>query len=183
MVDAFSPSQAPAAGRVWAVGPLMRAVADTLAARFNPVAVRGEISGFSRAASGHCYFALKDETGQVRCAMFRRAADQLSFSPRDGQLVQARGKLDDRSPAGLLHTRQIFEDLRKDLATEYRVRDSLRSAMALCERHGDYNSRDLLLAQLRDTEEDHAYWLEKQLGLIEKIGLPNYLQSKMGEPA
>ena len=59
----------------------------------------------------------------------------------------------------------------------------MRSAMALCERHSDFNSRDLLLAQLRDTEEDHAYWLEKQLGLIEKIGLPNYLQSKMGEPA
>lgn len=77
----------------------------------------------------------------------------------------------------------VEEMLRKDLATEYRVRDSLRSAMALCERHSDFNSRDLLLAQLRDTEEDHAYWLEKQLGLIEKIGLPNYLQSKMGEPA
>ncbi|WP_366146702.1 exodeoxyribonuclease VII large subunit [Hydrogenophaga sp.] len=72
----------------------MRAVADTLAARFNPVAVRGEISGFSRAASGHCYFSLKDETGQVRCALFRRSAEQLTFAPRDGQLVQARGKLD-----------------------------------------------------------------------------------------
>ncbi len=80
MVDAFSASQPQAAGRVWAVGPLMRAVADTLAARFNPVAVRGEISGFSRAASGHCYFALKDETGQVRCALFRRSAEQLTFS-------------------------------------------------------------------------------------------------------
>lgn len=94
VVDAFSASQPLAAGRVWAVGPLMRAVADTLAARFNPVAVRGEISGFSRAASGHCYFALKDETGQVRCALFRRSAEQLTFSPRDGQLVEARGKLD-----------------------------------------------------------------------------------------
>lgn len=72
----------------------MRAVADTLAARFNPVAVLGEISGFSRAASGHCYFSLKDETGQVRCALFRRSAEQLKFSPRDGQLVEARGKLD-----------------------------------------------------------------------------------------
>lgn len=72
----------------------MRAVADTLSARFNPVAVRGELSGFSRAASGHCYFSLKDDTGQVRCAMFRRSADQLSFVPRDGQLVEARGKLD-----------------------------------------------------------------------------------------
>ncbi len=94
MVEPFSGTDAPSAGRVWAVGPLMRAVADTLAARFNPVAVRGEISGFSRAASGHCYFSLKDETGQVRCALFRRSAEQLTFAPRDGQLVQARGKLD-----------------------------------------------------------------------------------------
>lgn len=73
--------------------------------------------------------------------------------------------------------------LRKDLAVEYQVRDNLRAAMALCERHADYQSRDLLLAQLKDTEEDHAYWLEKQLGLIEKIGLPNYLQSQMGSAA
>ncbi len=92
--EPFQGSDAPSTGRVWAVGPLMRAVADTLAARFNPVAVRGEISGFSRAASGHCYFSLKDETGQVRCALFRRSAEQLTFAPRDGQLVQARGKLD-----------------------------------------------------------------------------------------
>lgn len=92
--EPFQGSDAPSTGRVWAVGPLMRAVADTLAARFNPVAVRGEISGFSRAASGHCYFSLKDETGQVRCALFRRSAEQLTFAPQDGQLVQARGKLD-----------------------------------------------------------------------------------------
>jgi exodeoxyribonuclease VII large subunit len=90
----------PAASRVWAVGPLMRAIADTLAARFNPVLVRGEISGFSRAASGHCYFSLKDESGQIRCAMFRRSADRLTFSPRDGQRVEAQGKLDVYGPRG-----------------------------------------------------------------------------------
>jgi exodeoxyribonuclease VII large subunit len=95
----FTP-KAPAAGVVWAVGPLMRAIADTLSARFNPVAVQGELSGFSRAASGHCYFTLKDDTGQVRCALFRRAADQLAFSPRDGQRVVARGKLDVYGPRG-----------------------------------------------------------------------------------
>jgi exodeoxyribonuclease VII large subunit len=86
--------------RVWAVGPLMQAIADALSVRFNPVAVRGEISGFSRAASGHCYFSLKDEGGQLRCAMFRRAADQLQFVPRDGLLVQAQGKLDVYGPRG-----------------------------------------------------------------------------------
>jgi exodeoxyribonuclease VII large subunit len=94
VAESFFDTDPPAARRVWAVGPLKRAVADTLSARFNPVAVRGELSGFSRAASGHCYFSLKDDTGQVRCAMFRRSADQLSFAPRDGQLVEARGKLD-----------------------------------------------------------------------------------------
>lgn len=84
---------APAARRVWAVGALCRAVADALEARFNPVAVRGEISGFSRAASGHCYFNLKDAQGQVRCAMFRRSAGMLDFQPRDGELVEVTGRL------------------------------------------------------------------------------------------
>ena len=79
--------------RVWTVGALCLAIADTLSARFNPVAVKGEISGFSRAASGHCYFNLKDDSGQIRCAMFKRAASALGFVPRDGELVEVRGKL------------------------------------------------------------------------------------------
>jgi exodeoxyribonuclease VII large subunit len=79
--------------RIWPVGALCRAIADALDARFNPVTVRGEITGFSRASSGHCYFSLKDESGQIRCAMFRRAATQLDFSPRDGELVEVRGRL------------------------------------------------------------------------------------------
>ena len=81
------------ARRVWAVGALCRAVADALEARFNPVSVRGEITGFSRAASGHCYFCLKDAQGQVRCAMFRRSASLLDFVPRDGELVEVTGRL------------------------------------------------------------------------------------------
>ncbi|TWO69962.1 exodeoxyribonuclease VII large subunit [Caenimonas sedimenti] len=81
------------APRIWAVGALCRAVADALDARFNPVAVRGEVSGFSRAPSGHCYFTLKDAQGQVRCAMFRRAASLLGFVPRDGDLVEVQGRL------------------------------------------------------------------------------------------
>ncbi|MFN4118081.1 exodeoxyribonuclease VII large subunit [Acidovorax sp.] len=81
------------APRVWEVGALCRAIADALEARFNPVAVRGEITGFSRASSGHCYFSVKDSQGQLRCAMFRRAASLLDFSPRDGELVELRGRL------------------------------------------------------------------------------------------
>ena len=66
--------------RVWSVGALVLAVADALAVRFAACTVRGELSGFSRAASGHCYFTLKDAEGaqaSLRCAMFRRAASLL----------------------------------------------------------------------------------------------------------
>lgn len=90
MPELPNPALAP---RVWEVGALCRAIADALEARFNPVAVRGEITGFSRAASGHCYFTVKDANGQLRCAMFRRAALLLDFSPRDGELVELRGRL------------------------------------------------------------------------------------------
>jgi bacterioferritin len=49
----------------------------------------------------------------------------------------------------------------------------------LCETEQDYQTREILKQLLKDTEEDHAYWLEQQLGLIEKIGSENYLQSQM----
>jgi exodeoxyribonuclease VII large subunit len=80
----------------WSVSALLLAVSDTLAARFSSVVVRGELSGFTRAASGHCYFSLKDADGApalVRCAMFRRAAAQLDFQPADGQRVELRGRI------------------------------------------------------------------------------------------
>ncbi|MBC7468507.1 MAG: exodeoxyribonuclease VII large subunit [Ramlibacter sp.] len=91
---------AAAGPRIWQVGALCRAIADALDARFNPVAVRGEVLGFSRAASGHCYFSLKDGDGQIRCAMFKRAAGLLDFSPRDGDSVEVLGRLDVYGPRG-----------------------------------------------------------------------------------
>lgn len=90
---AMTPETPALTPRIWQVGALCRAVADALDARFNPVTVRGELTGFSRAASGHCYFSIKDEAGQLRCAMFRRAASSLVFLPRDGDLVEVQGRL------------------------------------------------------------------------------------------
>ena len=97
----FPPTPRPAvpttgASRAWSVAALLLAVADALAARLGAVTVRGEISGFTRAASGHCYFTLKDSEGQaalLRCAMFRRAASLLDFRPADGQQVELRGRI------------------------------------------------------------------------------------------
>jgi len=68
---------------------------------------------------------------------------------------------------------------KNDLALEYHVVGALKAAMNICEEEQDYVTREMLRSQLDDTEQDHAYYLEKQLGLIDKIGLQNYLQSQM----
>lgn len=112
MFECGESAEAAAAGaHIWAVGDLCRAVADALSARFNPVTVRGEIFGFSRAASGHCYFSVKDAGGQIRCAMFRRAASLLDFSPSDGDSVELVGRLGVYEQRGDLQL--VVEELRR----------------------------------------------------------------------
>ncbi|MAD43463.1 MAG: bacterioferritin [Oceanospirillaceae bacterium] len=69
--------------------------------------------------------------------------------------------------------------LKADLDLEYAVVTHLREVMNYCESVKDYVTRDMLLKLLDDTEEDHAHWLEQQLGLIDRIGLQNYIQSQM----
>ena len=69
--------------------------------------------------------------------------------------------------------------LQSDLDVELAVDAALKEAIKLCEDSQDYVSREILEKLLDDTEVDHTWWLEKQLGLIDKIGLPNYLQSQM----
>lgn len=87
----------------WDVGALLLAAGDALQARFGAVTVRGELSALTRAGSGHWYFALKDLDGRpalLRCAMFRRNAGLVDFEPRDGQQVEARGRLAVYEPRG-----------------------------------------------------------------------------------
>ncbi|MEP7302486.1 MAG: exodeoxyribonuclease VII large subunit [Caldimonas sp.] len=88
----------------WSVSALIAAVAELVDAGFSACTVSGEISGFSRAASGHCYFNLKDPQGgaALRCAMFRRAAQLCDFLPRDGDAVELRGRLAVYEPRGEL---------------------------------------------------------------------------------
>jgi len=95
---------APNGARIWDVALLVQAIGEALQTCFGAVAVRGELAGFTRAASGHCYFHLRaaDGSAGLRCAMFRRAASVLDFSPRDGQAVELRGKLAVYEPRGEL---------------------------------------------------------------------------------
>ena len=91
--------------------------------------------------------------------------------------LEGKPNLTKREPLKIGST--VKEMLENDLALEYSVVKSLRAGIALCEQEQDYESRAMLVQQLEDTEEDHTYWLEKQLGLIERVGLENYLQSQM----
>ncbi|BBT18392.1 bacterioferritin [Pseudomonas sp. 1D4] len=72
------------------------------------------------------------------------------------------------------------EMLSSDLKLEHNALPDLKAAIAYCESVGDYGSRELL-EDILESEEEHIDWLETQLGLIEKVGLENYLQSQMDE--
>jgi len=69
--------------------------------------------------------------------------------------------------------------LSNDLILEMEVVAALKTSISLCEDENDFQTREILEKLLEDTEEDHVYWLEKQLGLINKIGLQNYIQSQI----
>lgn len=74
----------------------------------------------------------------------------------------------------------VKEILENDLEAELTVASSLREIIGICETENDYVTRDMLKKLLEDTEMDHIYWLEQHLGLIDKVGLQNYMQSQMG---
>jgi len=77
----------------------------------------------------------------------------------------------------------VKEILENDLEAELTVAASLREIIGTCELEHDYVTRDLLKKLLEDTEMDHIYWLERALGLIERVGVHNYIQSQMNGDA
>ena len=79
--------------RVWSVGELVRQVRGLVERSYGQIAVEGEISNWRPAASGHCYFTLKDRDAQLSVVMFRRQASLLRFAPKDGDAVRLRGQL------------------------------------------------------------------------------------------
>ena len=82
-------------------------------------------------------------------------------------------------PAAINVGTDVVSMLQADLNTELEVRAALKKGIKLCEEQQDYVTREILVNQLKDTEEDHAHWLEQQLRLIELVGIQNYLQSQL----
>lgn len=89
-------------------------------------------------------------------------------------MLGGRPDLATREPMDQAET--VEEMIQADLDLEYRVAEHLKAAIQRCEALQDYVTRDMLVIQLKDTEEDHAYYLEIQLRLIQQLGLQNYLQ-------
>lgn len=133
MTASFDPAAiAPEPRRdVYSVSRLNREARGLLESGFPSVWITGELSNFSRPASGHWYFTLKDECAQVRCAMFRPRNQWVRLTPRDGLqvllrarvgLYEARGEFqlvaDHMEEAGEGELRRRFEALKAKLAAE-----------------------------------------------------------------
>ncbi|NUF28313.1 Exodeoxyribonuclease VII large subunit [Gilliamella bombicola] len=116
---------------VLSVKDLNQIVKDLLSDAIGQVWLVGEVSNFSRPSSGHWYFSLKDDSAQVRCAMFRNSNFRAGFTPQNGQqvlvratvtLYEARGEyqlvIDKIQPAGAGLLQQKFEQLKKRLSDE-----------------------------------------------------------------
>ncbi len=105
------PRRAPAPLSVTQLTALVRSALDQ---EIGHVLVAGEISNLRAHGSGHVYFTLKDERSQLRCVMFRSAAQLLVFRPADGQQVVLRGRVDLYQERGEL---QIYVDTMEPLGT------------------------------------------------------------------
>jgi exodeoxyribonuclease VII large subunit len=117
--------------QVFAVSELNAALQRVLESDFQGIWVAGEISGCRVAASGHYYFALKDERSQLKAVLFKGSARYVRFKPRDGLAVLARGNLEvyeargeyqliveALEPQGAGALQLAFEQLKKKLSAE-----------------------------------------------------------------
>lgn len=127
--DLVTPSEIPA--KALSVTELNGKARRLLEMNFNNVRVEGEISGLARPSSGHWYFTLKDKQSQIRCAMFRNKNQGLKFTPAEGMLLLARGRVslyegrgdyqlivEHMDNAGTGDLQKAFEALKMKLAAE-----------------------------------------------------------------
>lgn len=121
-------SQSPS---IFTVSRLNQTVRLLLEQEMGQVWISGEISNFTQPSSGHWYFTLKDDTAQVRCAMFRNSNRRVTFRPQHGQQVLVRANItlyeprgdyqiivESMQPAGEGLLQQKYEQLKAKLSAE-----------------------------------------------------------------
>jgi len=95
------------------------------------------------------------------------------------RILLLHGKPDLATRHPLPNANDVPSMIKADLELERENAKALKKAINLCEQEKDYVSRAMLVEILKDTEEDHAYWLEQQLRLIDSLGLELYLQKQV----
>jgi exodeoxyribonuclease VII large subunit len=85
---------------IYTVTEITSKIKTLLTENFSSIAVKGELTGVRRAASGHIYFQIKDEGAVLKCVMWRSSASRLRFELEDGLEVAAHGKIDLYPPRG-----------------------------------------------------------------------------------
>ena len=136
-----SPAAAPNV-REYTVGEIARQVKRTVEGAFERVRVRGEISGLTKAASGHLYLSLKDESAAIDTVAWRSTAARLGIRPEDGMEVVCEGRLSTYAPrsryqlivdsmavAGVGALLALLEERRRKLAAEGLFDDSRKRSI------------------------------------------------------
>lgn len=121
----------PDSSRVLSVTEVTRGLSDLVEEHYDDVWVEGELSNFTRAASGHCYFTLKDADAQIKCVMWRHLTQYVFFEPEEGMQVRAHGNasvyqkrgdlqilVDQMRRAGKGAQQEAFERLKRKLKEE-----------------------------------------------------------------
>lgn len=107
----------------WSVSQLTQYIRELFEIdyRLQDVEVSGEISNFTRARSGHLYFTLKDDKAQLKCVMWRSAAERIRFQPQDGDAVVVNGRISIYEASGVyqLYAEQMLPLGQGDLAAAF----------------------------------------------------------------
>ena len=115
--------------QVWSVGELTQRIKHLLEGNIGDCWIRGEVSNLRRQASGHNYFSLKDQDGQIRAVLFRGAASRQETLPEDGSQVVVFGQISVYEPQGSYQiiVRHVMLDGAGQLQMEF---DRLKSKLA-----------------------------------------------------
>ncbi|MCB9228087.1 MAG: bacterioferritin [Deltaproteobacteria bacterium] len=116
--------------------------------------------------------------------LYDRVIHEMNDEETHARLVMERilflgGKPELRQTAALRVGTTVPDMMKNDLALEYEVADHLRKAITYCETAQDFTTSHIFTRLLKDTEEDHTFWLEQQLGHIERLGLQTYLMTSL----
>lgn len=182
--------QSPAERPIFTVSTLARQARLLIEEGFGVIQVEGEISNFSRPASGHWYFTLKDASAQIRCAMFAGRNRNVRPTPRNGAQVLVRGRVslyeargdfqiivDALQPAGDGALRAAFEELKTRLAAEGLFDDVGKDTLPSLPRH-----LTIISSASGAALQDVLHVIERRFPALAVTLLPTAVQGAAAEP-